>query len=80
MPPGKRKAKEGEITTDIFSTLATAPNAEVGRVHPKVMPLILTTEEEQRCPDARPWDEAGKLQRPFLTKTKRNSRLRRVIS
>lgn len=33
-----RKAKEGEITTQ--------PNAEVGRVRPKAMPVILTTTEE----------------------------------
>src|ERR1700732_987926 len=30
-----RKAKEGEITADVFGMLTTAPNAEVGRGHPK---------------------------------------------
>jgi putative SOS response-associated peptidase YedK len=41
-----RKAKEGEITTDIFGFLTCDPNSEVSRVHPKAMPVILTTAEE----------------------------------
>jgi putative SOS response-associated peptidase YedK len=38
-----RKVKEGETTNDIFAFLTTEPNAEVGAVHPKAMPVILTT-------------------------------------
>jgi putative SOS response-associated peptidase YedK len=30
-----RKAKEGEITADIFAFLTCEPNAEVGRIHPE---------------------------------------------
>src|SRR6201996_2898827 len=41
-----RKAKEGEITTDVFAFLTCEPNAEVKRVHPKAMPVILATAEE----------------------------------
>lgn len=33
-----RKAKEGEITTDVFGFLTCEPNAEVKHVHPKAMP------------------------------------------
>jgi putative SOS response-associated peptidase YedK len=41
-----RKAKEGEVTADLFAFLTTEPNVEVKRVHPKAMPVILTTTEE----------------------------------
>ena len=37
-----RKLKEGEVTADLFGLLTTEPNAEVGAVHPKEMPAILT--------------------------------------
>ena len=56
---------EGETTNDIFAFLTTEPNAEVGTIHPKAMPVILTTPAE-----VEPWmtatsDEALKLQRPL---------------
>jgi hypothetical protein len=35
-----RKAKEGEVTGDIFAFLATEANAEVAPIHPKAMPVI----------------------------------------
>jgi len=41
-----RKVKEGETTIDIFAFLATEPSKEVGAIHPKAMPVILTTREE----------------------------------
>ena len=37
-----RKVSEGEITCDLFAFLTTEPNVEVGAVHPKAMPTILT--------------------------------------
>jgi putative SOS response-associated peptidase YedK len=41
-----RKVKEGETTNDLFGFLTTEPNREVGALHPRAMPVILTTPEE----------------------------------
>jgi putative SOS response-associated peptidase YedK len=41
-----RKVKEGETTNDLFGFLTTQPNAEVGAIHPKAMPVILTKPDE----------------------------------
>jgi putative SOS response-associated peptidase YedK len=35
------KVKEGETNNDLY-VLTTEPNAEVGAIHPKAMPVILT--------------------------------------
>lgn len=58
-----RKVKEGETTNDLFAFLTTEANAEVGAVHPKAMPVILTTPEEVDHWLAAPRDEALQLQR-----------------
>jgi len=58
-----RKVKEGETTNDLFAILTTEPNAEVGAIHPKAMPVILTEPEEIDRWLTAPVGDALKLQR-----------------
>ena len=60
-----RKLKEGEITAELFGFLTCAPNAEVQPVHPKAMPVILTTPQEWRQWLTAPTEKALELQRPL---------------
>ncbi|WP_245540377.1 SOS response-associated peptidase family protein [Paracoccus zeaxanthinifaciens] len=41
-----RKVKDGETKDDLFAFLTCPPNREVAVVHPKAMPMILSTEAE----------------------------------
>ena len=60
-----RKVKEGETTNDLFAFLTTEPNAEVGAIHPKAMPVILTTHAEIDQWLTATTAEALTLQRPL---------------
>jgi putative SOS response-associated peptidase YedK len=68
-----RKTKEGEIAADVYGFLTCQPNAEVRKVYPKAMPVILTTAEgtmsgcthhrtrPRRCSDPCRTDRFGSL-------------------
>jgi putative SOS response-associated peptidase YedK len=64
---GRRGTKANPVEGEhqLFGFLTTDANAEVGAVHPKAMPVILTTPEEIERWMAAPAEEALKLQRPL---------------
>ena len=53
------------MACDVFAFLTTEPNAEVGAIHPKAMPLTLTEPDEIDLWLLAPAKEAMGLQRPL---------------
>ncbi|HWU49299.1 MAG TPA: SOS response-associated peptidase, partial [Asticcacaulis sp.] len=60
-----RKVKDGETTDDLYAFLTTEANAEVKAIHPKAMPVFLTTAEEIDIWLTAPMEDALKLQKPL---------------
>jgi putative SOS response-associated peptidase YedK len=60
------RAKDQEPTQgEFFAFLTTEPNADVKPIHPKAMPVVLTSEEECRTWLTADWSTAKQLQRPL---------------
>jgi putative SOS response-associated peptidase YedK len=53
------------VTADFFGFLTATPNAEVGAIHPKAMPVILAEAGEWETWLDAPGPEARALQRPL---------------
>jgi putative SOS response-associated peptidase YedK len=57
--------KEGEVNADLYGFLTCEPNAVVGPIHPKAMPVILTEPDDIDVWMRAERAEAAALQRPL---------------
>jgi putative SOS response-associated peptidase YedK len=64
---GIRGTKAEPVTGEhrLFGFLTTEPNTEVRPIHPKAMPVILTTVAEMETWLTAPWREAAQMQKPL---------------
>ena len=60
-----RKLKDGETTDDLYGFLTTSANGDVGPIHSKAMPVILTERDEWETWLTEDWSEARALQKPL---------------
>ncbi len=60
-----RKLKDGKTTDNLFGILTTEANADVGAIHPKAMPVVLTTMDEVNLWLRADVNEALALQKPL---------------
>ena len=60
---GTRRKDEGPMEHLVFGFFTTEPNDVVGAIHPKAMPVIITSEQDQETWLKASWDGARRLQK-----------------
>lgn len=63
-----RKVKDGATIDELSGFLTCQPSAEVGAVHPRAMPVVLTNANEWHAWMTLLWEQARALQRPLANR------------